>query len=678
MQERNTIPVSFDGVECQVPWTTGYNYINPTFCDLDGDGDQDLFIGSDWSRLTYLENTGNMQDIDFRYITDMLVEYPLEFFPMSQRACIPSFCDIDDDGDYDLFYGAWLDQPTWYGKLYYYENTGDSLNPIFPAQPSLYQSIESPSEMYSAFVDIDNDEDHDLFIGYGHMSPSVAGRMAFYNNEGTPEEAIMDSVTNYFEEIDLGDFCIPSFIDIDDDGDYDMFLGDEDGKIHYYRNDGTPEVYDFTFVTDEYADVNVANIASPTFTDIDGDGDYDLFVGERSWGQDDRRGDINFYENTGTPDSAVFELVTQNFLSVDIGKYNTTVFADIDNDGLQDMFIGDTDGNINYFSNTGSENNPYYIFVTETFEGIAANYQSRPCFGDLDNDGDLDILAGRASFNTGSIHLYRNGGSAEIPEYDLITSNFLDIDNEWPSPQLVDINNDGDLDLFVGHWDNQVLYFENIGTPGTFLFELADSNYLNTEWMTDFSPICFGDIDNDGDYDILRGHNDDEYTYINSYLDFYLNTGTSEVPNFVLEEEHFLDISLVKTAVPYLLDIDNDGDLDLFVGDGNGGVSFWRNNEVSVVNGRPGTGPYTFTLHQNYPNPFNAQTVIPFTLDRSLPVRIAVYNQLGQEVVTLVDERMNSGMHQAVWDALELGSGAYFVSLTAGDYQQTRKLLLVK
>ena len=39
IQERNTIPVSFDGVECQSPWGTGYNYINPTFCDLDGDGD---------------------------------------------------------------------------------------------------------------------------------------------------------------------------------------------------------------------------------------------------------------------------------------------------------------------------------------------------------------------------------------------------------------------------------------------------------------------------------------------------------------------------------------------------------------------------------------------------------------------------------------------------------------
>ena len=58
VQERESIPVSFDGVECQVPWTTGYDYVQPTFCDIDGDNDLDLFFGSGWRRLSFFENIG--------------------------------------------------------------------------------------------------------------------------------------------------------------------------------------------------------------------------------------------------------------------------------------------------------------------------------------------------------------------------------------------------------------------------------------------------------------------------------------------------------------------------------------------------------------------------------------------------------------------------------------------
>ena len=434
VQERSSIPVSFDGVECQVPWTTGYNYINPTFCDIDGDNDFDLIVGSDWARVTLFLNEGNSNNPNMVLVTDTLVSAPY-YVPLSQQPNRTILCDIDNDGDKDLFMGYILDEPFWTGRLSFFENMGDSGIYTFEFVTEYYQGIETNNNPYPVFIDIDNDSDLDLFFGEGPYYSTTAGRICFYRNEGTPENAVMDSVTSYFMNIDIGDECIPSFIDIDNDGDYDMFLGDEDGKIHYYRNDGSPEVYDFTFVTDEYAGVDVANIASPTFTDIDGDGDFDLFVGERSWGQDDRRGDINFYENVGTADSAVFEPVTQNFLSIDIGNMAVVTFADIDNDTLPDMFIGDLDGNINYFSNNGTESHPAFAFETETFEGIAANSQSRPTFGDLDNDGDLDMIAGRVSFNTGSLHLYRNDGTPEIPDYTLITSQYLGAEYVYAAPK---------------------------------------------------------------------------------------------------------------------------------------------------------------------------------------------------------------------------------------------------
>ena len=103
--------------------------------------------------------------------------------------------------------------------------------------------------------------------------------------------------------------------------------------------------------------------------------------------------------------------------------------------------------------------------------------------------------------------------------------------------------------------------------------------------------------------------------------------------------------------------------------------------EMTVLSvGEEGNAPpVEFALHQNYPNPFNATTVIPFTLDRKLPVKVTVYNQLGQEVWSLVISHSSLGKNEVVWDASGLGSGVYLVRLDAGnDYHQTNKIMLIK
>jgi len=370
--------------------------------------------------------------------------------------------------------------------------------------------------------------------------------------------------------------------------------------------------------------------------------------------------------------------VTQNFLSIDIGNGCTPTFSDINNDGLDEMFIGEGDGNINYFANTGTESNPSFTFVTETFEDIAANFQSRPTFGDLDNDSDLDLIVGRSGF-TNSVHYYRNDGTSEIPEYSLVTSSLLGIDYMRPAPRLIDIDNDGDLDLLVGHLWNQVVYWKNQGTPFIAHFVEEDNNFLNTPYEGSFCPITFGDLDGDGDYDLIRGSTYTELTY-------YRNDGSPESPNMILAEEGFCGIELVHTPEPCLIDIDTDGALDLFVGDFCGGVSFWRNNEINSVNRGPDTVNRTFTLHQNYPNPFNAQTVIPFTLDRSGKVELTVYDVLGREIRVLHATPLQAGAHEFVWNADGVASGVYMVRLSVegtgipvpGSRTAVKKVVLVK
>ena len=88
--------------------------------------------------------------------------------------------------------------------------------------------------------------------------------------------------------------------------------------------------------------------------------------------------------------------------------------------------------------------------------------------------------------------------------------------------------------------------------------------------------------------------------------------------------------------------------------------------------------PATFSLSQNYPNPFNPATTIKYSVSRATHVTLKVFNALGQEVATLVDRNVPSGIHQAKFDASALSSGLYIYRMTAGSTTETRKMVLLK
>ena len=85
-----------------------------------------------------------------------------------------------------------------------------------------------------------------------------------------------------------------------------------------------------------------------------------------------------------------------------------------------------------------------------------------------------------------------------------------------------------------------------------------------------------------------------------------------------------------------------------------------------------------FSLSQNYPNPFNPETVIEYSLPKLGDVSLVVYNLLGEEVTILVNESISAGNHQVIWDASNVASGIYFYHLQAGNFVQTRKMVLLK
>ncbi|MFQ5869209.1 MAG: T9SS type A sorting domain-containing protein, partial [Candidatus Zixiibacteriota bacterium] len=98
---------------------------------------------------------------------------------------------------------------------------------------------------------------------------------------------------------------------------------------------------------------------------------------------------------------------------------------------------------------------------------------------------------------------------------------------------------------------------------------------------------------------------------------------------------------------------------------------------VGVEEAEPEILPGKFYL-SNYPNPFNATTVINYQLPVDSRVKLEVYNVLGEKVVTLVEEKQEAGYRSVIWDASELSSGLYFYKLTAGDYTETKTMMLVK
>jgi methionine-rich copper-binding protein CopC len=100
---------------------------------------------------------------------------------------------------------------------------------------------------------------------------------------------------------------------------------------------------------------------------------------------------------------------------------------------------------------------------------------------------------------------------------------------------------------------------------------------------------------------------------------------------------------------------------------------------VSVaLSGATSAVPQEFYMAQNYPNPFNPSTTFEFALPVAGHVNLDVFNVLGQKVETVVDENLNAGIHQVVWDATDVSSGVYFYRLTTSDNTETRKMMLLK
>ena len=277
------------------------------------------------------------------------------------------FVDLDRDGDLDLVAGA------TYFKISYYENTGTSGNPEFTQVTGSDDPFDNlfRSGFYNdhALVDMDSDGDFDLIVA------GVRGTMGYYENTGSatsPRFTERTGAANPLGFIDEERYRDPSpaLADLDGDGDVDLVLGEGRGNIIYYENTGTASNPVFSQITGEASPVDGLleevfrrNDSTPNLTDLDGDGDIDLILGEIV----DGRIYINFYENTGTASNPEFtqRADTNNPLSHILGEAKRAVvdpeFADLDDDGDLDFAYGNLDGEFYYAENEGTISGPEFI-----------------------------------------------------------------------------------------------------------------------------------------------------------------------------------------------------------------------------------------------------------------------------------------------------------------------------
>jgi Ca2+-binding RTX toxin-like protein len=411
------------------------------------------------------------------------------------------------------------------------------------------------------FVDIDGDSDFDAFVG------NSGGNTLFYRNTGTANNpAFATPETNPFGLSNVGFYARPSFVDIDGDNDFDAFVGNYSGNTLFYRNTGTANNPIFTAAsTNPFGLSNVGYDVIPTFADIDGDGDFDAFVGKIN-----SYGSLVFFQNTGTVNSPVFAAAVADPFGLDGGGYNTNpTFFDIDNDGDLDAFIGYQEWQsysaTAFYRNIGTVNNPLFYADNVGQFGLSESGNSSLSFIDIDADGDLDAFGDNAVF-------YQNMGAANIPAFSGIYQfglSGMEL-NGHTYVTTVDIDGDGDFDVFVGAFDGRTLFLQNTGTANSPAFAAAIANPFGLSSVVsnyevsmypDFYPT-FADIDSDDDLDFFIT-DDIGDTY------FFQNTGTANNPAFAAVATNPFGLANLHS----LLDLDSDGDLDAL----GGNTGFFRN-----------------------------------------------------------------------------------------------------
>ena len=302
--------------DIQIVWTPGRHGANAVeFYDMDNDNDLDLIWGDFYQPgLFYLENYGTSVAPDYDDSL-MVTDFPqgTDFFTTGHN--IARVVDFDLDGDGDMVVGVLSGAygTEYLDNLYYFQNNGTGENWDFEMITSrLLPGLDFISGTHPTLTTNCNSNAVEIWIGTDSDSANLNwnGSIYYLNNNGSAAEpALVGDGVKWFTQI--GNNLVPAFFNFNNDGGEELFVGEFNGKL--YKIDQYQDYPFFCIFGDPEADflnIDLSGRATPSFGDIDQDDDDDLAVG-------DKNGVIHIYWNQGSADSAVFD--SMSYLNIDIG-----------------------------------------------------------------------------------------------------------------------------------------------------------------------------------------------------------------------------------------------------------------------------------------------------------------------------------------------------------------------
>lgn len=655
--------INEQGIPYERPFLGGFNIPRPQLVDIDSDGDLDLFIQEKPDQIIFFEQDLTRTGSPFVWRSNHFQELDVgEWF---------RFADIDGDGDEDLL------TERRFGLIQYFKNEGSTTSPnFFLAADTLFDHQGAPVFVDRTNIpnitDIDCNGQLDLFVG--RLDGTIRRyEIDGFSSENVPQFALVDE---RFQDIEIVAEVLGkreakrhgantlTFVDIDADGDQDLFWGDffEAGLL-YFENTGSCEAPQFSneptaFPPDD--PIKTSGYNAPAFGDVDRDGNLDLLVGVLGGAFSSAQNvadNLYFYQGAGGT-TMIFQ--TARFLSnLDFGSDGYPVLYDLDGDEDLDLVVTNSldPGSLiaskaSVFENQGSRSNPVFHYSDSLRLDPAFNYT--PTFGDLDGDGDADMLVGSWQ---GPIVYYKKEEPA-LTGFVRVAGSFLELPpgSGNTTPVLVDIDADLDLDLVVGEANGTLNLFRNTGSARDPVFDAPEEEWLGIDVGRRSVPV-FNDIDSDGDVDLIIGTDQDG-------LLLYRNTGTAQLPVFQLETGYF-DIPLLRRMVPAIADIDADGDVDLFAGTLEGGILFFENEALaSSKEKQPRNSTFLFS---NYPNPFVAKTTIRIESSYIGLIDVKLFDLTGREVMPVYNGLANAEILRVEIDLTHVPAGVYFLRLTQAD-----------
>ena len=710
--EQGIIPVVIDGDTLQNPWVGGLTAPQWSPIDFDFDSDEDLFaFDRDGSRLLAFERT----DSGWKYRPEWVQGWPE----------IVDWCllrDYDCDGRPDIF-------TSYQNGIYVYRNlTEDPNNPQFePVATPLMASYDfgaGPDMLpviclgidLPAILDHDGDGDLDIisftensstlyrFLGdtecglemtctnkcYGMLAEASENNALFIGddfncgfNVADPREAMHagGSITS---------------LQLDNSGPLDLIIGDVTFPLSLAilmedAVDGQDSAIfidqSFPLLTGGTEALSCQRFPASYHIDIDEDGIRDLIFSPNTYLETDDDASVHYLKNTGEDLSPSWEYIQNDFIQegmIDLGRGSYPVLIDLDSDGLLDLVLANkeqyqgvdnTPTSILLFKNTGTLSSPVFSHqwqdtVDISTYGIESVF---PTLGDLDGDGDVDLIVGD---ELGFMHRFENNaGEGNWPEFVVSELSISDSEQEvidigqFAAPQLIDIDSDGLLDLVVGEKNGTLTLFLNCGDNVTPSWCKVESEAFGGDWgdihVTNIlgingysTPALYEDTLG---IHVLVANETGTVQYfglVNSDYEIALEEVNSEV---IANGEGGTGLRSGATFA----DLNGDSIVDCLLGIQNGGVKCYISSDSSTTNITNITSGPVYQSLMVFPNP--GQDILNWQLGASSSMLISqsqmiieVRNELGQIIFT---SPPNGGSISGSISTNNWPGGVYIISL---------------